>query len=397
MYRLFVRRDQTSLSYRTGRLEAVGTIPEFLQKPLGYTPTACFHMLLMKELEERHSDCGSLSSDLLYHQLPIGKRKTNGFHRLEDEKIPALRSGYRSCLVEDPEEKKIYRLKGVAADERHTIINNNQETLIIGGQLLREAMLEREYSEKFNALLRENGIDTIMEVLGYYVLPIKAEEKKLATTIMHVLGDTRLDELFYVIEAIYSNIRGKKVKEEFHKEAEKLYEEFGYSLGKLKRLMDTNNIRWSSYSNFSNAHTGNFVVFENASGNLQPGLVDFDGSSDWTVLSKTELDDLQRSEFNNIIKTAMSPEPISIHSIGIDYDQAVFNEQFRKRFVLGFERGHESSEDVRHDIDISALYNLYNFSPMPKKRRKQPVKNRDKKLDKILFEFISKQLYSRSE
>ena len=214
----------------------------------------------------------------------------NKWFSLPEDKdyVLAYWSGMRSCITADLSTGQLYSLQGIAVGDEPLVVEQGSDApfWVLGGQFLRSAYNERYYSHKFNNILADNGIEPVMEYVGLYKLPVRVKRKQLATSIIRVLGDTRLDEFFYALEHDAWNSRAFAERDypkisQFIAEATSFYKDIGYIVGQLKRLMELNDQSWSDNPQRTNAHIGNIVLYKADEQNLGVGFVDFDASCDF--------------------------------------------------------------------------------------------------------------------
>ncbi len=350
---LFVYRDPLYLKKRNGIVEPFRELPDFLGKsPLDVKINSLFYynrFVFEGNLMPLHT------SDREWNDLPEDKKH-----------VPAYWSGFRSCVTADLSTGQLYRLKGMAVGNKPLIIDRGPDTpfMVYGGQFLRNAYNERDYSDKFNKVLADNGIEPVMEYVGLYKLPLRAKRKQLATSIIRVLGDTRLDEFFYALEydAWYSRACAEKDYPKlrlFYKEARNFYQDIGQVVGKLKKLMDRGGLSWSDNPERTNAHIGNIVLYRVDEQNLGVGLVDFDASCDRREKSRMALLQQQQQEKTNIINSAAG-HVISPRPFGNIFYQKRYCVGLRAAFGNGFIQGYisETKREISNKIGIERLSSL---------------------------------------
>lgn len=358
---LLIDRDRTSLVPCEGKAFLRDKAPEAFQQV----------RVVPKDLT-RIIEARSESDDLLIDQSYDEQIKFDiHFNQTRTDGIPSLWSGYRSNLVMVRGEW--YRIKGVSLDieKPETTGFDDGHFWIEGGQKFSNVGFERNMSAKFNETLRNEGIEPVMEYVGLWKYPNKANGIRPAASIYNIKGDTRLDELMFVLDnhafrKIHSRIKDMGDKnmieiapfnrygEIFQEEILKLYYAIGQTSGRLKQLMYKSGQTWSCDSERSNAHIGNIVVYNDFRGRLRVGLVDFDASCDRSELTRTELEDISNMEYNNIITSALS-DFISLREIGgaFNHQKIVISEgitPYRKAFIDGFEKGYQSKSGIYSDI-----------------------------------------------
>ncbi len=197
-------------------------------------------------------------------------------------------SGYRSCLIKTQD--SIYRLKGCCYDKNSLGIRLGPDSYPYGGQYAQNATFERTMTYTWNNLLISEGIPPVMEVIGQYDIGESHKGYRLATSIIKVKGDTRLDELISALSIL-------------EKHNPKLYHRLGVCAGSLLGLMHRNGMTWSQNPTDSNAHAGNVVIYPKE-GDFHLGLVDFDAactSKEFTC--KKEREKQMRKEKKNLPHT----------------------------------------------------------------------------------------------
>jgi len=250
---------------------------------------------------------------------------------------------------------RLFRLKGVSFGKNP--IFDKRHDYVRGGQFSENTEWEAFYSRKFNKILRSEGINPIMVYKGKYEFPISFNHRNLTTSIFEVIGDTRLDEFFYIMETLSINMPSG-----FSYRLNQLYEDIGFVVGRLKKLMDRNNMSWSDNPQRSNAHIGNIVVYRHDTQYIGVGLVDFDSSSDSSEKSSDGLREQQQVEFESVQRSALqgliSPRPI-----GRNYDPYFVRQEHRIFFIEGFIRGYTAEGKVNNLIESHRLENLLDSLP----------------------------------
>jgi len=335
MPRLFVRRDPLHLIPREGSVHIDGTIPENLSRqPLVADPK---FLDLKLQWHDNELPIRPGQKDLILPE-ETGMLGTKG--------IPAVWSGYRSCVTLDETTNQLFKLKGIAFNQNPSVTRADGHIQILGGQFASNARYEGDSTRKFNKVLRKNGIEPVMDFAGYYEFPIQVDGQNLGTSIFRVKGDSRLDELFYMLEIIYSGqleySSTKKGKFEDH--VKHLYSDIGFVIGKLKSVIDKNGLSWSTNPRRTNAHIGNVVVYRGDSKNLGLGIVDFDSTNDLTQVSADDLKRQQKAEYETILNSALLGG-ISYRNIGRNFRPSHIVGKFRKFFVDGFKKGYEASTE----------------------------------------------------
>jgi len=343
-----IARDKTFLEETEGKALVDEDLPESLKTP------RVVPLEEVRKIEERN-----FKDDLIISNAYDAKKYIDFLTSNHDDRVHALWSGYRSCLVFDQPSQSWYRLKGVSLNPRQPEITEFEDNVfwIQGGQKLQNAWYEKSMANRFNRVLENEGIQPVMEPKGIWKYPVKVRSSRLAASIYQVQGDTRLDEFMFVLEnlfikRIHSRKQGEnyvinefteKGKALFHDMAS-IYSSIGGSVGRLKKLMDKNGQTWSCDSERSNAHIGNVVLYGNPFYKLYAGLVDFDASCDSSELTKSELEDIQKKEYETIVNSA-GGLPISLREIGgFLGDEKISGrmKQFREQFVKGFQEGYNN-------------------------------------------------------
>ena len=193
----------------------------------------------------------------------------------------------------------------------------------------------------------------------------------MAASVVKVEGDTRLDEFMDLVENYFVSRVGcngvNRNGYELNLRIKQLYHDMGFSVGRLKKLMDKNNQTWSSDNERSNAHIGNVVLY-NGTDKVKLGFVDFDASCDTNDFSKSKLKALQKIEYDSIINSAKSM-PISPRKIQMGFlksDKKYVVPEWRNDFVLGFETGYNagpkigvSAEGLDNQIDFARFVEIF--------------------------------------
>lgn len=358
--RLLVRRDPLYLAENFGTVESIREMPVSLSKcPLTISPEVL--------------GIRSSRDDLL-------KIKDNRIVTLDcpNGTIPGVWSGYRSCLTLDTLTGNLYKLKGAAVTEIPSDKNykKDEPLYIEGGQFLRNAHNERVFSDRFNRVLADNGIEPTMEYVGLYKYPFRFRKHKIATSVILVKGDTRLDELMYALESeahwslgpagdegesyVSVNIRNRKREQNklrFHQQLFFLYKDIGYIVGQLKALMDRSNQSWSDNPKRTNAHIGNVVLYQADEDNIGVGLVDFDASCDRRDMSKKDLSKQQLHEYNSLVYGEHLTEVSSARPIGLYYYPRLHFD-LRTVFINGFLNGYAKSKRIKNTIETERINEL---------------------------------------
>lgn len=353
---LLIEREPTLLSYAGGKAFVGSDVPEFLKKPL------CVHSALREQIRDNDSDlllkddgdCAWIEKHLCKHS--------------KDLPVPALWSGRRSVLVQDPLSRKMYRIKGAAIDPYNPEpIIEKDNVRINGGQKLYNAICEARNSSCLNNILGDVGIEPVMIPIGIWKYPTLCRKLRPAASVFEVKGDTRLDELVIVLESLVSQrIKGRQYTcnwSMFFEDAVPLMFEVGVITGRLKGLMDRRGMVWGHDKGNTNAHWGNVVLYRDAD-KLRVNLVDLDMAGIKGDYTKQEMRKLQKEEYKDVItdmKTANAYSPREIHGKPFDYKgKGYFINCIRKPLRMGFDKGYSiSSRKYSNELDIGRLLDMY--------------------------------------
>ena len=346
--KLLIERDPVALIpwtkpdgiKREAKVIVEGEMPEELKKPLIVDPRF-INIKLKRDLRE----------------LPVkGKFLPETIERYRlapvfGECTPAVWSGYRSVLYckDWINGAQLFKLKGISfthpLDVRVNEDDDGYHVYVQGGQLLGNVINEKEYSDQFNRVLKNCGIEPVSECVGFYHWPLKAKGKRLATSIMKVQGDTRLDELLCVIENLVEQRFPPRngiiyLSEDLITKLNLFYFTLGQSVGQLKKIMDINGQTWSDNPQRTNAHIGNIVLYHNSQNKLSLGLTDFDASCDRRDMRKKALMKQQEVEYQTMMNSAMQGA-ISLRNISM-LNHMIIHLETRTQFVEGFKDSYES-------------------------------------------------------
>jgi|GEM_PF-2021558 len=396
---LLVVRDHLCLVNARGESRLSEAMPEFLYFPLLAQDLYCASvekkgrrtLLKMTALNDRGVQLLEPGEDPFREaQKEVKKtiKQNKEWYDPENDTIlPALWSGYRSALVKDPATKELYRLKGIAFTDPPIVHRGKDYKRIWGGQTLRNAKFEKKYSDLFNRTLVEHNIEPVMNVVGIYTFPIRVDREQLATSVIHVKGDTRLDELIYALETEYRNlltIPKTKERESLEKLLPALYSTAGFMVGQLKSLMDESGQSWSDNSQRSNAHIGNVVLYpDNDGSGVGVGLVDFDASCERKEMSPKKLSRLQRSEYKNLRQGANEGlitfrEPLNVRK-DTSYS---FADAYADGFEIGYLRDTVLGANGKKATIGSALWEEIQANVMSGREK---VEEDGEKMMKVLF------------
>jgi hypothetical protein len=316
---LLIYRDPLHLVETKGKVEAVKKLPDFLAKNPLVAHSSYIHD--EREWEFIHELFIKESTRVNTYYEVILKKDEDPFvspfkhkfvHNFPVEGIPALWSGWRSCIVKDPETQQMYRLKGITFRNPPKIEIGKDYVIVEGGAKERSAENERIYSNRFNKFLQEEGIEPAMEYVGKYVHPIKVFGEKLTTSIIKTRGDTRLDELSDVLELNVWALEDKAINSkniyyiakdiyQIRRKVDQLYFDLGFIVGRMKRLMTKINMTWSDNLERINHHLGNVVVYPSEE-YLCLGFVDFESACNGRDMGKKRIRKQQSEEFIDMKK-----------------------------------------------------------------------------------------------
>ena len=368
MKQLLVRRDPLNLIKKLGKVEKIKEMPEFLAQ----SPLICDPYFYDKALIRDNRHLPLRKDDNLFEHPSV-------YEGYKKEGVPAVWSGYRSCVTYDQNIKELFKLKGISFGDKPVVEETEEFVHIRGGQLLNNAQNEKEYSDKFNKILTDHGIKPVMEYIGFYKFPLKLKKGKLVsvgpasglfrnnilcTSVIKIEGDTRLDELFYVFERLYKDhIQYNGHKEKFECAAGDLCFDLGSKFGALKKLMDVNNQSWSDNPERTNAHMGNVVIYKADENNFGLGLVDFDASCNLKDKSKIDLKIQQEIEYKSIMASIFSGG-ISYRCVGKDFEPNIAFKEIREAFALGFTKGYKFGLDsTKNTIPFRRIKEVFDLLP----------------------------------
>lgn len=362
--KLLIKRDRNFLKVTNGKLESDSDIPKKLKIPRVVMPDSVY------AFEQRGDDDLIIADSVDYKEIDEHLSKHPGN---PNDTIPGIWSGWRSVLVNDS--GTLYKLKGVSLDPKNPkVINfNRREFEVFGGQPTQSAEFEKQMSDRFNTVLRNEGIDLLMTCEGYWHYPTKVKGESFSASIIKVEGDTRLDEFMFLIE----NLFNKKLPDgRYSRNSEKeravinithLYSDMGFIVGQLKSLMDRSGQTWSCDNERSNAHVGNMILY-NGTGKVKLGFGDFDASCDANDFSESELIELQKREYETIKNSAMQG-PISLRTVVSslfendgENTKYIIYPHFRNAFIAGFERGYGAGTSrlrVKNTIDFGRFLEIF--------------------------------------
>ncbi len=351
---LLTKRDLTYLVRTMGESEADSDVPKRLQRVHFVHP----ELSPQERVNPRDKD-----EDFLVIGVGDYLPMLEHTRELRDSALllPAIWSGYRSTLVHDGSQG-LYRIKGCSLNPFKPQAQelDKHEVQVFGAQIKFAAEFEKKMSDKFNTVLRNEGINPVMQCKGYWNYPKKGAGEKLAASLVKIEGDTRLDEMMFLMENLFvARVQGKtNISSDARKLLENmaaLYDDMGHLVGMQKRLMDRNMQTWSADGGRSNAHIGNIVLY-NGNGTVKLGFVDFDASCDTDDFSQSKLKAMQKREYDTLITSSTAGIPIStrlmapnpkqfwIRSVnGKPQFDAASIPALKERFITGFKQGYESS------------------------------------------------------
>lgn len=380
---LFVNRQPLVLQRHEGKVDEYKTLPQFLKDgPLLADPVSEVVDVfdIRKKRDKFHFDTREMLVDSHDNPAALPGLTINGYG---NDHIPALWSGYRSAITIDTLTGKLYKLKGIGffgsiagyiTEEDHAYVN--------GGQFLRNTHYERKYSQQFNHVLREEGIEPVMEYAGTYKFPFRNRIGQVAASIMEVKGDTRLDELLYALErgvhGLDINTKGGYSLKFFP-----FYYELGLAIGQLKNLMDKSNMAWSDNTERTNAHIGNVVIYRADEQHLGIGFVDFDAAASRKEMSLSAFKKLQREENSNLRQSFLiggvsfrEVETVVIKYIPTDGCRVIL----QNGFIDGYAK---KSKKVSNLIGKSLFDEVINLLPKPMPVNKKYAEYWDKAFERI--------------
>jgi hypothetical protein len=404
--RLLVKRDRNYLVKAKGKAEIDSDVPGALSKVRVVDPS------LVHSQETRKSDDDLLiSKEADYKDIHEHFLKASNI-TIPPDALPGIWSGYRSVLVRDNESDRLFRLKGVSLDIYKPLIRDfGDEYDVFGGQPKFAAEFEKNMSDKFNKVLAKEGIQPVMKCKGYWNYPRKIKGSAYAGSVVEVEGDTRLDELMLVLERLFSyriNANNGKFDENGARQIavnkdgayvgnriSQLYQDIGFIVGGLKKLMDKNNQTWSADGNRSNAHIGNIVLY-NGSEDVKTNFVDFDASCDRDDFSKSKIRELQKREYDTILRSAYN-SPISPRDIQARFLSSKYTglfQAFRDSFVNGFMQGYEKriglfSPPVTNTLPFERFLEIFDILRSGKQLTPELQRSFDRELKNIYKNFDS--------
>lgn len=179
-------------------------------------------------------------------------------------------SGYRSGLIRVDEE--LYKIKGCRPE------GGTHGFEPKGSQTLGLAQFEADNVLKRREVFLREGYDYPLEPIGFWVYDhVRFNGHPNAATIYRAKGDTRMDELLWLIE----RIPFEYAPEQYTQSIREVLYRAGVQTGKMLRVFHNGGFSWDptiKRSHF-NAHSGNVVVFPDKNAVVADlGIVDFDNS-----------------------------------------------------------------------------------------------------------------------
>lgn len=167
--KLLIKRDPTKIIPTKGKVELDSDVSDFLKE------VHSVNLSIRDSLEERSGDDLFISNPQDYEQ--INSHLNSGVNG----SIPAVWSGYRSVLVSDGDDG-LYKLKGVSLNPKSPECRELGDGTfdVFGAQWRRSAMYEKQMSDKFNTVLREEGIEPVMECKGFWHYPKKVRRQNIS-------------------------------------------------------------------------------------------------------------------------------------------------------------------------------------------------------------------------
>ncbi len=263
------------------------------------------------------------------------------------------RSALLSAVLGEDNLEQLYRLKGISLRPKvnHHVFEDGT-TRIWGGEKYRSVLFEKRMVERFNQVLREEGIHAVMEYCGRWKYPQLVNGYIPAASIWKVEGDTRLDEFRTALELhLEPHLKERKVE----KILNAFYYQSGYLVGQLLQLMHRSGQSWSCDSSRSNAHPGNVVLYRTAEDKAALGLVDFDASCDSNDFSPAKLRRVQQKDLVDFVDWLYHPEPGSLPLIYQGLGKESWDDRRKSGFdsyyghLYLFHQGMNTLEKALHD------------------------------------------------
>ncbi|MDO8555908.1 MAG: hypothetical protein Q7R96_01910 [Nanoarchaeota archaeon] len=356
MAKLFTPRRYITLVPTQGRVEKFCVVPGYLDQPMQASEISVspkFGQILFDKFIGK--DEGVFPYPVV--RYVICPNEETGEHNVES--VSGLWSGRRSALVLDQQvnyasigeavkiESSLFRLKGIALRDRlRTSAFEDGALRVWGGEFLDNVRYEVDYQQRFNARLEQEGIAATIIPAAIYQFQRKTKGRQLGAAVMQVPGDTRLDELLYLIESTFTiwvneseRKTATKAQDKFGKDCLVLYEEIGKIVGGLKSVLESAGLSWSDNEHRSNAHIGNIVIYQGQNNFIDAALVDLDACAEREDLSPGELEYMHRRDMQFLADSVYVNYPYS-NSMGSK--QEFCFPAWRNRLRRGIEDGYES-------------------------------------------------------
>lgn len=216
-----------------------------------------------------------------------------------------------------------------------------------GGQFLEKCKHELSVVKELSDTLIKEGFVPPQRPVGYYSYHLDYV-RPIGASIFENKGDTRLDELLIYLE---SPIRFPNLSMHVPELYDLSYK-LGFWAGRLKRIMDNNGYTWDKSMRRTNAHLGNYVVF-NEDGKIMLGPVDLDSAVRWRDTRRMKT--MQKFEYNNLLMLLLEPTIISygvsgaisgnnitVVSGSLNIVRAEYPLWYRDKLKQGFEDGYKN-------------------------------------------------------
>lgn len=363
---LLVKRDTNVLSAVQGRAEIDGDVPEMLRQPRIIMPSEVLRQ----------------GGNLLEDRLIVDGKDSVKMARYLSRKpknsvLYGLWSGYRSAIVRAPD-GLLYRFKGVSwnIDNPSGEIDWDKSYNVFGGQNKYSAVFEKQMCDEFNRVLANEGIDSVMECVGYWHYKKTVEKEKLSASVIRVKGDTRLDELMWAFDRCIDadSLVGGRVSTALASLTARFYYDVGFIVGQLKMLMTRNNQTWGAHKERTNAGIFNVVLYWDKD-RIKVGLVDFDASCNKKDFGLAKLHRLMETEYDAIcrniswfgvasIRTSPADSHLKLNNTRNCYNNSFVQHFYRTPFANGFKNGYACKRltcRVRDGIPVERFYEIANL------------------------------------
>lgn len=193
--------------------------------------------------------------------------------------VRGIESGWRSGLIKVNDE--LYKLKGCRPTGKTRKTGDPK-----GSQTLSLAQYEADRTLERREVFLQEGFEYPIEPIGFWVYDhILHEGEPNTATIYKVKGDTRLDELLWWIEQLPFRYAPKESEERISQ----ILGKSGLITGYMLKILHRNNFSWDADSKGAyNANSGNVLIFPDAKGKAQFGIVDFDNSNNYYPIDPEE-------------------------------------------------------------------------------------------------------------